>query len=247
MHIHRPKAAQSLRDFAAEIGVIVAGILIALALEQSVQFFHEQQIAAEAREAVRAEVRENLWWMQRRGMTEPCVRRRLSELGVILGRARTGASIPVIYRLGLLAHAKITSLRWEANSQAGRASLFTGDEQRMLGNMYYTTEQFHQAQSNEEIVWSKLRAIQGLDRLTPLEVHDFSVLLAEARYQNWMVVLSLHRAGQWAGRMHLAPQNPTNVEGLAPSVRTQICQPITAPVAASAGTGVDGVQPEDIP
>ena len=32
MHIHRPRSAHSFREFLSEIGVIVVGVLIALAL-----------------------------------------------------------------------------------------------------------------------------------------------------------------------------------------------------------------------
>jgi hypothetical protein len=238
MHIHLPKPLHGWRAFVGEISVIVLGVLIALALEQVVEAIHEDHIASEAREAVRAEVRENLWWLEYRGQRQPCISKRLAQLDDLLARARQGESIPVVQHLGLLGHAKITRLRWEANSEAGRASLFSGDEQRMLGNMYFTTEQFWEAQQQEEIAWSKMRFIQGLNQLTPVDVHELSVLLAEARYQNFIVRLSLYRAHQWAQRLHLAAYNPGLVDNpgsvaMINPAQVQICQPLTAPLVPS--------------
>ena len=42
MHIHRPKPLHGWREVSLEIGVIVFGIVIAVGLEQTVEFFHHQ-------------------------------------------------------------------------------------------------------------------------------------------------------------------------------------------------------------
>jgi hypothetical protein len=237
MDIHLPKPMHGWRAFIGEVGIIVLGVLIALGFGQLAETIHENAIAGEARDAVRAEVRENLWWLEYRGLREPCIRKRLAELDDILARARRGEATPLVHYIGVLPHAKITTLRWEANAQAGRASLFSGDEQRSLGNMYYTTQQFFQSQSQEEVTWSKMRFIQGLQQFTPADVHDFSVLLAEAHYQNWEALLSSWRAHQWADRLHLAAENPAwgnksdNV--MVSKYKPQICEPLTAPLVPS--------------
>jgi hypothetical protein len=223
-----PKPLHGWRAFMGEVGVIVLGVLIALGFGQLADSVHDNIIAGQARGAVRAEVRENLWWLAIREQDEPCIRQRLSELDGLLAHARLGEPVPVVQHLAYLPHAKITTLRWEANAQAGRASLFPSDEQRLLDNMYYTTEQFSQAQSEEAIIWSKIGFIQGLRQFTPADVHDFSIFLSEAHYQDSMVRLSLYRARQWAQRMNLAAANPNSVENLKPS-QPQTCQPLTGP------------------
>jgi hypothetical protein len=50
MHIHKPKALHGWREFLAEIGVIVCGVLIAIALDQMVEALHHR---GEAREMIR--------------------------------------------------------------------------------------------------------------------------------------------------------------------------------------------------
>lgn len=43
MHIHKPKALRNVRDVLGEVGIIVVGIVIALALEQAVEWLHWHQ------------------------------------------------------------------------------------------------------------------------------------------------------------------------------------------------------------
>lgn len=253
MDIHLPKPIHGWRAFIGEVGIIVLGVLIALGFGQLAETIHEGTIASQARDAVRAEVRENLWWLEYRRLREPCIRRRLAELDDLLARARRGEPTPLVHRIGILPHAKITTLRWQANAQAGRASLFTGDEQRMLGNMYYTTDQFMQSQSEEEVTWSKMRFIQGLQQFTPADVHDLSIFLAEAHNQNFIILLSFYRAHQWGDRLGLTAGNQTGGENrritTTPIAQIQICQKLTASEVSSPDTsGPDAfAEPGDLP
>lgn len=52
MDIHKPKAAHSWREFLIEIGTIVCGILIALGLDQTVEWLHWRQEVREAKAAI---------------------------------------------------------------------------------------------------------------------------------------------------------------------------------------------------
>ena len=95
MHFHFPKPLHGWREFAGEVGIIVIGVLIALAFGQVAQSVHDRIAAAQAREAIRAEVRENLWWLETRGNYEPCIDRMINQLGSVLARARCGEPTPV--------------------------------------------------------------------------------------------------------------------------------------------------------
>jgi len=227
MHFHLPKPLHGWREFAGEVGIIVIGVLIALGFEQVVQSIHDRLVADQARDAVRAEVRENLWWLEFRDGYEPCIDGMLAELGDVLARARAGQPTPLITNVHFPVYAKITSLRWDANAEAGRTSLFSGNEQRLLGNMYFTTEDFRASQDQEESVWARMGFVEGLSRFTPADVHDLSVLLAEARYRNLRAKLTIERGSQWAARLHLAASNPNSVENYRLSAR-RICPPLSA-------------------
>jgi len=172
-------------------------------------------------------VGENLWWLEFRDSYEPCIDGMLAELGEVLVRARAGQPTPLITNVHFPVYAKITLLRWNANAEAGRTSLFSGNEQRLLGNMYFTTEDFRASQDQEETVWARMGFVEGLSHFTPADVHDLSVLLAEARYRNLRAKLTIERGTQWASRLHLVASNPNSVENYRLSAR-RICPPLSA-------------------
>jgi hypothetical protein len=146
---------------------------------------------------------------------------------------RVSIGLATSRQVGINVHIKLTSLRWEANAQAGRASLFTTQEQRSLGNMYFVTEEFRHAQDLEEDDWSKLPAMEGLDRLTPAEIDEFEILLAQASYESAMIDVSLQRAHQWAATMGLKAANPIESEvPITPSALPS-CTSISRPRSAS--------------
>lgn len=59
VHIHRPKPLHGVRELLAEVGVIVIGIIIAIGLEQSVEYAHRAAQVQEAREALAREHKYN--------------------------------------------------------------------------------------------------------------------------------------------------------------------------------------------
>ena len=229
MHFHLPKPLHGWREFAGEVGIIVLGVLIALAFGQLAQSVHDRVAAAQAREAIRAEVRENLWWLELRARYEPCIGRLITDLGTVLSRARSGQQIPMITNVDFPIHSKVTSLRWNANAQAGRASLFSEDELRVLGNMYFTTDEYRESQEQEADVWARIAFVDGLQHFTPIDIHDLSILLAQARYRDFRARLDVERAEQWAGRMHLRPANPNSVESVTLSDVPK-CPLLTGPI-----------------
>ena len=226
MHFHLPKPLHGWREFAGEVGIIVLGVLIALGFGQFAQSLHDRASANEARDAVRAEVRENLWWLERREAHESCVEHILSQLGNVLTRARNGHPTPLVVGVDLPSHSKITSLRWDANAQAGRASLFSGDQQRLLANVYYSTGEFFSSQSEEETIWAKMGFIVGLRHFTAPDVHDLAILLSEARYWDFRTMLAVERAHQWAAKLHLAAANSNSVENINVSAKP-VCPPVS--------------------
>lgn len=60
MEIHKPKPWHGWREFLKEYAIIVVGVLTALGAEQAVEWLHRQNEVAEAREALRAEVANDL-------------------------------------------------------------------------------------------------------------------------------------------------------------------------------------------
>ena len=88
MEIHKPKAAHSFREFLTEIGTIMCGILIALGLEQAVEWSHWQERLRQTREQVNTEISSDVeaatLWLS----AAPCLDKSLSKIEQGLWSAR---------------------------------------------------------------------------------------------------------------------------------------------------------------
>ena len=214
MDIHKPKAAHSLREFLSEIGTIVVGVLIALAAEQTVQTMHERRAATEAREAVYNEIRQNLSYMNGRMVTQECVEKRLDEIGALIARAGDGAMSPRPTWVGQPSVWFMAAQRWQAATGSGRASLFNGEEQGRLADVYVITSRFADAEASEQAAWAQLR---GLETWTgplggPGRIH-FLAALQQARYELWNTRIAMELAFQRGRKLGVAPAEAKTMGG----------------------------------
>ena len=199
MEIHKPHAAGSWREFLIEIGTIVTGIVIALALEEGVRALHDRQVAAEAREAIYAEIRENLQYLRGREATQPCVGRRLDEIGDLLSKAGEG---PLAKRPSWIGQPSIwftTSQRWQVATSSGRASLFSNAEQGAISSVYVLDSLMAEQQQKEQAAWAQLRALEGwTGPLGSVGRAQFVAALQQARYAHWQTDVIIRLAQQRA-------------------------------------------------
>src|SRR5690348_2807031 len=94
MHFHLPKPLHGWREFAGEVGIIVVGVLIALAAEQVVEGFHERSLRSEARTSIDDEISQNLDAFRRRAEVQQCINARLREVESLLTGIPMGAPLP---------------------------------------------------------------------------------------------------------------------------------------------------------
>lgn len=194
MEIHKPHAAHSWREFGIEIGTIICGILIALGLEEGVRALHERQLAQEARESIRDEVRENLQYLKGREATQDCIARRLDEIGGLLDRAGEG---PLPGRPSWIGQPSIWftgSQRWQVATASGRSSLFGNREQGAISSFYTMTALMTDVQQKEQAAWAELRGLESWSGPLGAAGHiHFLSALQQARYAHWetAVVISL--------------------------------------------------------
>ncbi|MEG3143374.1 hypothetical protein U1839_01795 [Sphingomonas sp. RT2P30] len=80
MDIHKPKPIHNMRELLGEIGIIVIGVLMALAAEQTVEALHHRSQAIELSEALDVELSHNLAVLKDTVELTPCIDRRLGDI-----------------------------------------------------------------------------------------------------------------------------------------------------------------------
>ena len=160
MHIHKPKAPHGFREFAAEISVIVVGILIALTLEQGVEALHEHSLAREAKVAIDAEMQDNVDRVAYRQRQQPCVDRRLREVTGLLTDWAAGKAPPAGLSIGDPGDPPLVQQRWQANLNSGRFSRESAQEQGQQAAFYTQLAILQDMESREHYAWAELRTLE---------------------------------------------------------------------------------------
>jgi hypothetical protein len=239
MHFHKPHLWQGSREFLKEYLIIVVGVLTALGAEQVAESARHHAEAAEAQEAIRAEVLTDITRIQQRSLADGCVTGRLAELSRIVDGAAPDGRIGAPSWVGRPPRYGVETTRWDAASQSGRVSLLPKEWQGRFGNLYTMLRYHYDLNNAEQQIWSGLDGLTGLDRLTPDGKLAVKAQIEQARFYND----SLHQvAGLILSR--------AAKEGLQPTERRDpshsVCWPITTPTSEgnSAGIGARNLSPK---
>lgn len=227
VEIHKPKPVHSWRELLSEVGVVVIGIVIALSLEEGLRALHDRGIASEAREAVKDEIRQNLSFMSGRLEMQPCVERRLDEIGSLLEASRDGELKARPNWVGQPSVYFLSNQRWQAAAGSGRVSLLTTDEQGRLGVFPVLNARFNDAEAREQAAWSQLRGLETWQgRLGSDGRIHFAAALQDARYELWETRITIGLALRLGERLGIKPDMPKTMDNKY-VVPHAICLPIS--------------------
>ena len=235
MDIHKPKPWHGVREFLKEIGIIVIGVLIALGAEAVVEKLHENRQSDEARAAVRDEINIDLANMKRRQDLEPCIARRLAELGDWVVKAEAGEPVQPLLTIGAPGHPTAASERWEAATGGGRTSLLSLQEQHAFSRIYVLLRAYQANKATEREVWGELIGLEGVRRPSPELLARARAAIGRARLLDLSVQADLYEAGLFARQIGIKGEVPGLRERAIQAYRGQaICQPLSMPAAEAA-------------
>ncbi|QUD88137.1 hypothetical protein [Phenylobacterium montanum] len=203
MHIHKPKAPHGLREFLSEISVVVVGIVIALSFEGLLEAYRNHEMSSAARESVREEIGKNLYMLKLRMDSQPCLDRKLQDLGELLGRSGEGPLQPQPTWVSRPQFWSMASGAWQAATSGGRTVLLGQTEQIRLGYVYARFDLANREQEREQEAWAELRGLETWKGpLGPAARFGFAQSLQRARYASYRVrsiSLSLLEIGKAEG------------------------------------------------
>lgn len=99
MRMHLPKPLHGWRHFMGEVGVIVLGVLLALAAQQIVQDIQARADERAFRETIDHEIGLDLFLYDLRARQFGCDAKRVADLRTWLAQARSGKQMPALYPL----------------------------------------------------------------------------------------------------------------------------------------------------
>lgn len=181
MEVHKPKPVHSWREFLAEIGVIVIGVLIALSAEQVVETVHWRHRIQQTRDQLHDELRRNsrsAWvWLS----SSPCQQAQIDGLEGALFRARTTHRVErgAAYVPGLWL--------WTDDAWLNARSLQIADHISPEEMRRYTVAYFFPTEMKGNIVGINKLAAEltplrnGLDQVTAEEADGFLTTIGRIR------------------------------------------------------------------
>lgn len=159
MEIHKPKPIHNWREMAAEIGVIVVGILIALGLEQAVESYHTHERTEAAQQATDSEVRFNLAKTNRELDMRACMERQLAALADAIGKDDQPEVRRLLTTGGFVEPFPWTDAAWRAAVDSGAADRFDRARRRNYWLIYGTVNATDRAQDQYWDAYQQLRSI----------------------------------------------------------------------------------------
>ena len=133
MHFQLPKPLHGWRAFAGEVGIIVIGVLIALAAQQIVEDIHDRAAVAQLRSALRAELADDRARWEDMRASDACTQQRLQVLDRWASTAPAQAKLVRPYRLMLW---NMHSSSWDIAKASPAAAHIPLEERLTYADLY---------------------------------------------------------------------------------------------------------------
>ncbi|MGD0192697.1 MAG: hypothetical protein ABSD74_18315 [Rhizomicrobium sp.] len=181
MDIHRPKPFHGLREFLKEYGIIVLGVLTALALEQAVEAVRMSRDADSIERNFRTDLQYDLVAAAERAALAPCLQQRIAALrDKLAADAEIWAADPQTYADAskggpdpLMPEAFHTPLRiwadssWQAALGSPALNHLPQEARADFAAAFYNVEQLRRGQDAQLATESDLTALALRLRMTP--------------------------------------------------------------------------------
>jgi hypothetical protein len=184
MEIHKPHAAKTWKEFFIELGTIVIGILIAIALEQTVEYFRHVNQLHTVRGELAAEIERNQVIAARNAASFAKIRVALArDIAILRASQANHGQIAARFDYSWF-FTRTQDGAWQAARQSGALELMPRDELRHYAFVYHATDDFmaalNPATSQLEVAGAiAQRAAYGA--LTPRDMEDLLMATSEAQ------------------------------------------------------------------
>lgn len=147
------------RAFMLEMASVIAGILIALAVNETVQDWHWARDVAEARAGIQEEIRFDNDWLAYRVMLRPCRSAALDRARTDVESLAMGTAAGPSELFDTLSGGRLDDQNWQALRTSPTFEHFPDAERRRLGEYYSQLADIRAWVGQESQAWSELSLI----------------------------------------------------------------------------------------
>jgi hypothetical protein len=227
MHLHLPKPLHGWRELVGEVGIIVLGVLIALAAEQAVEALHWRHVLGDYRAALHEEIAHNIATYSYRMQQDRCADARVTELQRWVESWRIGHPLRIHGLIGIPQSLMVFNGVWGSRNEE-IASRMPLAEQLAYSKLYdrFSANEAHRLA--ERSVWLALASYEGATELTHDDLIRLQGLINEARYRQRSFDVNAVR--------YTADARALNIRGEPdprwPKISSDLCKSIIAAPAA---------------
>jgi len=225
--IHRPKAVRNWREFLGEVGIIVLGVLLALAGEQTVEALHHRSEVHELSEALNVELSQNLAVLKDSAELDACIDQRLGAIDRWSKSVAERRPLRLSPDFGGPPEQIFLSSIWR--SAGAEVGLLPLDKRITYARVYDNFSNVDHIREERCDRWKDLAAFEGAQTLSPQELLQISHDIRDIRKANALLVANL---GMVTERMRTTLALTPKKDGETPAAaaylkqrRAQFCQP----------------------
>jgi hypothetical protein len=194
MEVHKPKPWHNLRELAKEVAIIVIGVLIALAAEQTVEMLRWRQAVGAGRETLHKEIAFDNGYFRDRITIAPCMDRRLAALTALVASAAAGKPPNGPDGPRPMVPGRLTLVSaWNAEEASQTLTHFPREELTKLGSYYDLLQTMRGWIEQENDAWASLGSLGSKGPIGPQDIALLRRDLQRARYLEFLTVLNARR------------------------------------------------------
>ena len=200
MEIHRPKAIDDWGDFFKEVGIIVLGVLIALAAEDALSDYHWRQEVKIVQDSLDDELSDSLFSALERVKITDCQRRTLARLDELADDSR---GTLVIRNDPVTRNRVWGTAAWDAAVASGAIAHMDHDTRNTYAELFSFVRLFRDFNIRQEELWARIDAYRRPRALTPDSRDRFVETVSQLRALTHSMNLGAQQFVELAKPLHL--------------------------------------------
>lgn len=168
--------------FIREVGSVVLGVLIALGIGEVAELVRWQVRVAYSKAAIHAELARVAGVLDERAMIQPCLDRRLEELGRLVRAARENNRLPAVGEIGRPPSRPVGTAAWDDAAGSGTLLHFDAGTRAGLSINYPIIADYTGLLREERDLWAALSVLENAPgRVSDDMITEVSLTIARLR------------------------------------------------------------------